>query len=125
MAAARASVGFGPQGVAMEEGRAVTLSQGHRRQLQPRDAGGAKSIAVEGGIVSGLGKRRHDIDEGTERPTHPAQHAAGKSFRRKAAARGFQQRQTSLHRKGEGAAARFHPLDALGCGRAGLEDLSH
>jgi hypothetical protein len=90
MAAAGAPVGFGPQGMAMEERRAITLAECHRADLWPRDAGGAKSVAVKRRVLAGLGKRRHHIAEGTERPGPEIQGAAGKSFCGKAAARGLQ-----------------------------------
>jgi hypothetical protein len=125
VASARASVGFHPQRMAMEEGCAAALTKGHRSQFEPRHAGGTKGVAVEGGMVRGPGKGRHDIGKGAERAAGPAQDASGKSARRKAAARGIQQRLAGFEREGEGVAARGHPLDALGRGRAGLDDLPH
>ena len=125
MATAGASVGFRPQSVAMEERGAVTLAERHRPRLEPRDAARPKAIAVKRRVLAGPGKRRHDIGEGTERPGPDVQRAANKTFRRKAAARGFQQRQAGFQREGKGAAARLHPLDALGRGRSGLDDAPH
>ncbi len=125
MTAARASVRFRPQRVAMKERRAVALTEGQRGHLESRHADWAKGVAVEGGMFSGPGKGRHDIGKGTERAAGPAQDAAGKSARREAAARGFQQRQAGFQCEGEGAATCFCPLDALGRGRAGLDDLPH
>ena len=51
------SVGLGPQPVAMEERRTVTLAECHRAELQPRDAGGPKRVAVERRIGAGLRQR--------------------------------------------------------------------
>ena len=77
----------------MKERRAVALTERHRADLQPRDAIGPKGVAVERRVVAGPGKRRHHIGERTERAASEVQHAAGKTFRRKSPARGFQQRQ--------------------------------
>jgi hypothetical protein len=125
MAAIDASVGFGPQAVAMEEGHAVALPQRHRRHFEPGDAGGPENIAVKRSVLSVLRERRHDIGEGPERTACPAHDATRKSFRRKAAARGFQQRQASFQRQGEGTAAPLDPLDALAHRRSGLDDAPH
>ncbi len=120
-----ASVGLTPQRVAMEKRRAIARPKGHRAHGQLRDPGGPKGVAVERRVVAGLRQRRHHIGERPERPALDVQRAAGKSFRGKTAARGFQQRQAGLQRERERTAARFHPLDAFGCGRARLLDRSH
>ena len=118
-------VGLGPQPVTMEEWRAVTLAQRHRRALQPRNALGAIGVAVERRVGAGLRQRRHHIGRRAERPAPQAQHAAGKAGFRKTTTCGLQQRQTSFQRKRKRAAARLDPLDALGRSRPGLLDAAH
>ena len=93
VAAVHAAVGLGPQRVAMKERRTVARAQRHRRHLQPRDARGPEGVAVERGVLAGLGQRRHHIGERAERAALDVQRAAGKSCVGKAASRGFQQRQ--------------------------------
>jgi hypothetical protein len=125
VAAACAPVGFGPHSVAMEERRAVAQAQSHRRHLEPRDPGWSESVAVERRVRGAFGERRHHIGKRAKQTLLHVQDAAGKSGRGKSPARGLQQRQARFQREAEGAAARLYPLDALGHGRAGLNDAPH
>ena len=76
VAAVQMSVGLGPQPVTMEERRTVALAERHRAELQLRNAGRPKRVAVERRIGAGLRQRRHHIGKGPERPSPHAQHAA-------------------------------------------------
>src|SRR5581483_7068086 len=125
MAATHLAMRFEPQPMARKEWLAVALAERHGCLLEPDIAPGAKRLAVEGGVLSRVGQRRHHIGERAECPALDVEHAARKALGRKAAPCGFQQRNARFQREGEATAARFHPLDAL-CGRRPrLLDLAH
>src|SRR6185437_1794745 len=111
--------------MAMKERRAVAFAERQGRELELRYTGRPKGIAIERCVLTGLRQRRHDVAERTERASSHVQRAAGKSLRRKTAARGFEQGGARFEREGEGAATHFHPLDALGDRRARLLDAAH
>ncbi len=118
-------VGFRPQRMAMEEGGAVALSERHCRHLEPDDASGSKSVAVERGVRAGFGKRRHHIGERAERAAPDVQGTAANPSAAKPRRAASSSGKPASQREGEGAAARLDPLNALGRDWAGLSDAAH
>jgi hypothetical protein len=125
MAAIDPAIGFGPQRMTMEERLAIAAAKRHRAHLQLRDAGGTKGLTVKRGVFAGRGQGRHHIGERTEPSASDVQRAAGKSLRRKAAARGFQQGQACFQHERERAPARLYTLDAFEYRRPRLDDAAH